>query len=345
MRFGVLLNMGASLGSTAEEVFDLTLEQADRAEELGYDELWVTEHHFIRFGINPSALTAAGFLLGRTERIRVGTAVELSPLTHPVEFAERTALLDQLSGGRFELGLGRGGYARDYELLDKDPARWDDDPQTTAQRLIDIWTAPTDQDAAIQPPPRTRPHPPLLLATGSEDGVRFAARHDLPLQHYFAVPAAGRVAVEARYDEARREHHRTGAPPDHLHTLIVIVTEERDARDRLEAALRQSFRDGDHPQVPQNRRSHAGSDGKPIGPDEQAAMTAAGAIVGPVGQVVDELGAFIDQTSARRVAVYAEAIADRDLAVRSLTEFAERVAPQLPREDGLGGSVGRSAER
>ena len=61
MRFGVLLNMSANLGARPEDVFDLTLTQAELAEQLGYDELWVTEHHFIRFGLNPSALTTAGF--------------------------------------------------------------------------------------------------------------------------------------------------------------------------------------------------------------------------------------------------------------------------------------------
>src|ERR1044071_3751281 len=99
MRFGVLLNMVSPLGATARAVATLTLAQAQLAEDLDYDELWVTEHHFIRFGINPSALTTAGFLLGRTTRIHVGTSVVLSPLCHPVELAERTALLDQLSGG------------------------------------------------------------------------------------------------------------------------------------------------------------------------------------------------------------------------------------------------------
>ena len=134
--------MGAALGETPEDIFDSTLSQASLAEELHYDELWVTEHHFIRFGINPSALTTAAFLLGRTHTIRVGTSVVLSPLCHPVELAERTALLDHLSHGRFELGLGRGGYRRDYELLDIDFTRWDDEPQATATRLLDIWSTP-----------------------------------------------------------------------------------------------------------------------------------------------------------------------------------------------------------
>ncbi|MEM7018265.1 MAG: LLM class flavin-dependent oxidoreductase [Pseudomonadota bacterium] len=102
--YGIFLNMGANLGKTPEDVFQLTLEQAMLAEELGFHDLWLTEHHCIPFGINPSAITASAFLLGKTSRIRVGTAVTLSPLYHALEIAERTALLDQFSGGRFDLG-------------------------------------------------------------------------------------------------------------------------------------------------------------------------------------------------------------------------------------------------
>jgi alkanesulfonate monooxygenase SsuD/methylene tetrahydromethanopterin reductase-like flavin-dependent oxidoreductase (luciferase family) len=329
LTFGVLLNMGAGLGATPEAVFDLTLEQATTAEELGYAELWVTEHHFIRFGINPSAPTTAAFLLGRTSRIRVGTAVTLSPLYHPVELAERAALLDQFSDGRFILGIGRGGYRRDYEVLDVDFARWDDEPQASAQRLLDVWTQPTSMSTDVvdvQPPVRTRPHPELLLATSSAPGVEFAALNGLALQHYFATPAGPRVELEARYRALRGEDR---AMPEHLHTLIVVVDGTPDRRDQLAAALRQSFRDGHHPLVPQAPERHVGPDGEPLNPDTMAKYVAEQAIVGSPSQVVDELGRFIETTGARRIAVYHEAIADAATTMKSLNDFAVHVAPQL----------------
>lgn len=310
--------MGAPAGATVDDVIGLTLTQAELAEDAGYDELWVTEHHFIRFGINPSALTAAGFLLGRTRTIRVGTSVVLSPLAHPVDLAERAALLDHLSGGRFELGLGRGGYRRDYEMLDVDFARWNDEPHGTADRLIDLWSS-----SDVQPTPRTSPHPPLLMATTSEAGLKCAAANGFPLQHYFATPASARVALEQRYREI------SGADPDHLHTVIAIVDDAPDARERLAAALRDSFRNGDHPHVPQAPDRHVGPDGTPRNPDAMAEMVAEGAIIGSVGQVVDELGDFVLETGARRVAVYHEAIGEADRTLESLRTFADYVIPQL----------------
>ncbi len=318
--YGLFLNMGANLAPTTAGVFDLTLREAVAAEQLGYDELWVTEHHFIRFGINPSALTTAAFLLGRTERIRVGTAVTLSPLLHPVEMAERSALLDQLSGGRFILGLGRGGYRKDYEVLGVDFAHWDEEPMSSARQILEHW-AP---GSFLQPEPLTRPHPELLLGTTGAAGMELAARNGLALQHYFAMPAEPRVQIE----EAYRSFDPVG-DPRHLHTLIVVIDDAPDARDRLANAARQSYNDGDHPHVPQAPEFHVGPDGKPLTSEDQVQMALNAAIVGPVNQVVDELGTFIETTGARRLAFYTEATTDAGITMRTITDLAEKVIPQL----------------
>ncbi|MEM9133446.1 MAG: LLM class flavin-dependent oxidoreductase [Actinomycetota bacterium] len=314
MTYGLFLNMGANLGADAAEITALTLEQATRAEEAGFDELWVTEHHFIPFGINPSALTAAAFLLGRTTRLRVGTAVTLSPLHHPIEVAERAALLDQLSGGRFELGIGRGGYLKDYEVLEVDTARWDGEPLHSARAILDAWSSAdlaqphhTTGPSTLQPPVLTAPHPPLLLATRTEAAIRFAAEHGLPLQHYFGSPVDARIAQEEMYREA--------APPDtsvdHLHSLIVVVDDdEAETRRHLIERLTGSFRDGDWPHVPQGGGGHRGPDGKPLDRAVMAAHVAEGAIVGPIGSVCEQLDEFQARTGATRFAFYVEAIAD-----------------------------------
>lgn len=322
--FGVFLNLGANLASTADAVFELTLRQAEAAEALGYHDLWVTEHHVIDFGINPSALTTAAFLLGRTRRIRVGTAVVLSPLVGPVDLAERVALLDQWSDGRFDLGLGRGGYRRDYEVLDIDMARWDPEPVASVEALLELWT----EGSEVRPPVRTRPHPPMLLATSSEEGLACAAEHGLALQHYFATPAPARVAVEERYTVLRGDVDQP--PPAHLHTLIVVVTDEPDeVRDRLAGALTESFRAGDHPMVPQAPDRHVQPDGSPVDRDALAGAVARDAIVGPPSLVVDQLGRFLETTGARRLALYHEAVADAEITMTSIERFATEVAPRL----------------
>src|SRR2546430_7749987 len=91
------------------------VEAALAAERTGLASAWIAEHHSISYGVCPSAIAFAANLLGRTDRITVGTAVCMLSNRHPVALAEETALLDHLSGGRFGLGVGRGGPSVDLE--------------------------------------------------------------------------------------------------------------------------------------------------------------------------------------------------------------------------------------
>ncbi|MEM7217332.1 MAG: LLM class flavin-dependent oxidoreductase [Pseudomonadota bacterium] len=323
-KLGLFLNMGRQLGATAADVFDLTLEQVDRAEAAGFHDLWFSEHHFIPFGINPSALTACAFALGRTRRVRVGTAVTLSPLYHPLELAERAALLDQFSGGRFDLGIGRGGYLKDFEMLDRDPSRWDAEPNASADIIMDAWRggdlAAANHDSGpslLQPPPLSRPAPPLFVATRSPAGIEYAARNGLPVQHYFASPTSARVQLEQAYRETNAE------PVEHLHlVLLSIERTEARARERLKASLARSFADGDWPHVPQVSKRRAESSDKPPPRDAMAQGAAAAALAGPIESVRDQLAAFVEATGATRVALFAEAVAERDDTLAALDAVA-----------------------
>jgi alkanesulfonate monooxygenase SsuD/methylene tetrahydromethanopterin reductase-like flavin-dependent oxidoreductase (luciferase family) len=84
MKAGIFLFPAQFDGMTHGEVLNAALDYATTAERCGYDKAWVTEHHFIPYGICPSAVTMSGFMLGRTSRLRAGTAVSLLPLHHPV---------------------------------------------------------------------------------------------------------------------------------------------------------------------------------------------------------------------------------------------------------------------
>ena len=83
-------------------------EQAAAGEELGFHAVWLAEHHFTRYGLGASSLLIASHLAARTRRIRLGTAVLIPPLHHPVRLAEDTATLDVLSGGAAGCGLRTG---------------------------------------------------------------------------------------------------------------------------------------------------------------------------------------------------------------------------------------------
>src|SRR5438876_11661398 len=100
-----------------ELVMRQELERAILSEELGYDGIWVAEQHFAPYCLSGDALLMAGILGSRTKRVYIGTAVVNLTFTHPLRFAERVAILDHLTGGRVEVGVGRGYQFPQYGVF------------------------------------------------------------------------------------------------------------------------------------------------------------------------------------------------------------------------------------
>ncbi|MCH6162668.1 LLM class flavin-dependent oxidoreductase [Streptomyces marispadix] len=117
MRVGAFVLAAQFPGQGQAEPLHRAVRTAETAEAAGLDSVWLAEHHFVPYGVCPSAVTLAALLLGRTRRIGVGTAVSVLPNAHPVALGEQSALLHLTSGGRFTLGVGRGGPWVDLEVL------------------------------------------------------------------------------------------------------------------------------------------------------------------------------------------------------------------------------------
>jgi alkanesulfonate monooxygenase SsuD/methylene tetrahydromethanopterin reductase-like flavin-dependent oxidoreductase (luciferase family) len=175
-------------GSDQRDRYEQALTQACHADQLGFDSIWLTEHHFSRHGIVSDSLTVLGHLAARTSSVRLGTAVSVLPLHHPLRFAETAATVDQLSGGRLDLGIGRGYQPGEFRGFGVDLADKHDRFAEALEVLRLVWS--TDgpvshagthwsfQDAAPQPRPLQRPHPPLWVATDSPDGLAMCAAQD-----------------------------------------------------------------------------------------------------------------------------------------------------------------------
>jgi alkanesulfonate monooxygenase SsuD/methylene tetrahydromethanopterin reductase-like flavin-dependent oxidoreductase (luciferase family) len=102
-------------GLSFAELYREMFRQAERAEELGFDSLWLTEHHFTDDGYLPSMIPMASALAARTRRVTIGTYVLLVPFYHPVKLAEDAAVTDVISNGRLRLGLGLGYSPEEFD--------------------------------------------------------------------------------------------------------------------------------------------------------------------------------------------------------------------------------------
>lgn len=164
----------------SERVLPNALRLAELSEELGFAHLWLSEHHGTRYSISTSPLTLAAALSQRTCRVGIGLAVAVTPLHHPVRLAEEIALVDHLSGGRLIAGFGIGYAPREYAAYGADMADrhargrecvelvrrlWREDEVTVETRFHHL------RRARLVLKPLQRPHPPIVIGTGSAAGA------------------------------------------------------------------------------------------------------------------------------------------------------------------------------
>jgi len=175
MKFTLAINMERIAPDVdMSEVARHTLEMVQMADEGGFEIAWAAEHHAIEANISPNPFQLLAWWGAHTTRIRLGTGVVVAPYWHPIKLAGESALLDLLTGGRLELGIGRGAYQREFdrmaggmaqqlgmpymqEMLPALKALWRGDYEHRGQ----YWSFPT---ATSVPKPIQRPHPRIWVA-------------------------------------------------------------------------------------------------------------------------------------------------------------------------------------
>lgn len=145
-----------------------TLEACEEAERLGVGSIWVSEHHLFDDGYLAQPITFAAAIAARTRRPRIGTAITIAPLHHPAELAEQSALVDLISGGRFDLGIGTGYRAPEFALFDASTERRYGQTDAVARRVRELWGPGGVTPAPIQDPM------PLWMGYQGPQGARRA---------------------------------------------------------------------------------------------------------------------------------------------------------------------------
>ena len=230
------------------DLYAQTLDQAERVDELGFDHIWLTEHHFVDDGYLPSPLTVSGALAARTRRVMIGQDVLLLPHYHPVRLAEDLAVLDNLSRGRMMLGVGMGyvpgefaalGTLRKQRLslmeegLDILELAWKEDRFDYQGKRYQL------RDVRVRPRPVQAEGPATWIAAMSEAGALRAARRGTHL-----LPQGDRAVVLDPYLDAL--DRAVDGVTDERRIGIVrhfLVTEDQGLRAAFQA--RSSVFEGD----------------------------------------------------------------------------------------------------
>ncbi|MCY4144650.1 MAG: LLM class flavin-dependent oxidoreductase [Gammaproteobacteria bacterium] len=218
-------------------------DQAAFAEQLGYEYFFLPEHHFVEGRSIPEPLLMLAAVSARTSKIRLGTTSYLLPIRHPVQAAEQTAVLDQLSNGRLTLGIGRGTAPALFATFGVDPKQKRTLFEDCYNKLIKAWhgSEVADQNSShptsISPLPRQKPHPPVWVAAFGPLALKQAGRLGLP---YLASPRETLSRLKHNYGIHREacELADASSPEETPIMRSVFVSENvalvRQVRDRIE---------------------------------------------------------------------------------------------------------------
>src|SRR5881398_4033918 len=173
MEFGCFTEFASPPGVREAAAFDESLDQMKAAEEMGFDAVWLAEIHFQKDrSVLAAPLIIASALAACTRRVKIGIAVQVLPLSHPLRLAEDVATVDHLTKGRLEFGVGRSGLPGHYQGFNIPYSESRQRFLETLEILIKAWTQDRFsyagkhfhfQDVCIMPKPYQKPHPPMRI--------------------------------------------------------------------------------------------------------------------------------------------------------------------------------------
>ncbi|MDG4864313.1 LLM class flavin-dependent oxidoreductase [Streptomyces sp. T-3] len=341
MRVGTFVRAAQFPGQGQGEALHRAVRTAEVAEESGLDSVWLAEHHFVPYGVCPSAVTLAALLLGRTQRIRVGTAVSVLPTQHPVALGEQAALLHVTSGGRFSLGVGRGGpwvdlevFGRGLEAYEKSfpesldlLLRWLDEPRVSAEGERFSF-----REVAVVPRPAEAltgsAGPEVVVACTSPSSVRLAAERGLPMLLGMHVGDQEKAEMVALW---RSSALALGRTPDevaavaHVSAGVVQIADRRaEASETLLKSMPGWLKQGLDAHVTVDSRERAMRD--PVTYTELLTK------LHPVGTpelCADRLAATSERTGITRFALLVEGSGDLAATEENVRRLGAEVLPQL----------------
>lgn len=253
MEFGMFHEFQCSPGQTEAAAFAEAFEQVDAAERWGLDALWLAELHVApERSVLAAPLTIAAAIAARTTRMKIGTAVQVLPLCHPLRLAEEAATVDHLSHGRLIFGVGRSGFARTYEAYG---IPYDESRERFAEVLEILRRAWTQErfsfegkfyrfhDVCLVPKPCQQPLPEIRIAATSPDTYAAIGAMGYPI---FCAVRLGTLSELGPLLHAYREAYvaagHSGRGKVFLRVPVYVAETEARARAEPEPSIMHFYR-------------------------------------------------------------------------------------------------------
>lgn len=246
MDFGAFLLLQSPSARSHKEIFDRGIAIAQHADRLGFDSIWCAEHHFSTYGYLSRPLQYATHLASRTERIRVGSAVVVLPLHHPLIVAEEIGTADVLSNGRLDVGFGRGYQPYEFERLGLDLA----DSRERFEEAVDIILKAFEGnpfsysgkhyafgETSIYPLPVQAPRPPIWVVGQSQESIAASVRRGFNIvSGGFGVPLERLRAFRKGYDEMDIPPHVKSKIRISTQRPVYVTNDESELSEIVEQA-------------------------------------------------------------------------------------------------------------
>ena len=254
MEFGMFHQFPALPGRSQREAFEEAFAQIDAAERWGLDVMWLAELHFDpQRSLLSAPLSIASAVAARTNRIKIGIAVQVLPLCHPLRIAEEGATVDQISGGRLIFGVGRSGLPRTYEDYGISYAESRDRFAEVLDIVEQAWSRPavsyegkyySFRNITVAPKPLQQPLPPIRIAAASPDTYPQVGERGLPIFINARYGSFSEFVPEIkRYREAYMAAGHPGRGQVFLRVPTYVAETEAQARSEAEESLMHFYRE------------------------------------------------------------------------------------------------------
>ncbi len=248
MEFGMFHQFPSLPGRSDADTFAEAFAQIDAAEEWGLDVMWLAELHFDpQRSVLSAPLSIASAIAARTRRIKIGIAVQVLPLCHPLRLAEEAATVDQISQGRLIFGVGRSGLPRTYEDYGVSYAESRDRFIEVLDIVEQAWSRPAVSfdgkyyrfdNIAVTPKPYQKPCPPIRIAAASPDTYAAVGERGLPI---FINARHGDFTEFAPAICAYREAYAAAGHPGAGQVFLRVPTYLAESEDRARSEPRDSL--------------------------------------------------------------------------------------------------------